>query len=226
LPPSALTALALILVRDMLAGARDDVLMSVGSVRDFDFHPDEDDVRVFTVEAAGVLRLDRDVFVSHARYDAAILWHYAFADHWFKVNLTTDLGGAVVETGGSEAADGFAVNCDLATPMWQQDMAVYAVDLFLDVLIRSDGRTYRVCDVDELAQAIAGGQISANEAAHAAHDLADLVTMTERGTLLPWLYEVHPYGPADPPAATAVERVGLEHIPQLQPGRRATWQKQ
>jgi hypothetical protein len=133
--------------------------MSVGSVRDFDFHPDEDDVRVFTVDAAGVLRFDPAVFVSHARCDDAILWHYAFADHWFKVNLTTDLNGAVVETGASEAADGFAVNCDLATPMWQQDMAVYAVDLLLDVLVRSDGRTYRVCDVDELAQAIAGGPL-------------------------------------------------------------------
>jgi predicted RNA-binding protein associated with RNAse of E/G family len=34
-----------------------------------------------------------------------------------------------------------------------------------------------VCDVDELAQALAGGQISANEAAHATRGLADLVTM-------------------------------------------------
>jgi hypothetical protein len=200
------------------------VLVSVGSVRDFDFHPDEDDVRVFTVDAAGVLRLDAAVFVSHARYDDAVLWHYAFADQWFKINLTTDLTGAVIETEASEATDGFAVNCDLATPMWQQDMAVYAVDLFLDVLVRSDGRTYRVCDVDELAQAIAGGQISANEAAHTVRGLSDLVSMTERGTLLPWLYEVHPYGPADPPAAMPVERVGLAHVPHLQPGHRATWQ--
>jgi hypothetical protein len=205
--------------------AGDDVLVSVGSVRDFDFHPDEDDVRVFTVDAAGVLRLDPAVFVSHARYDDAVLWHYAFADQWFKINLTTDPTGAVIETGASGAADGFAVNCDLATPMWQQDMAVYAVDLFLDVLVRSDGRTYRVCDVDELAHAIAGGQISANEAAHAVRGLTDLVSMTERGTLLPWLYEVHPYGPADPPAAMPLERVGLAHVPHLQPGHRATWQQ-
>jgi hypothetical protein len=201
------------------------VLVSVGSVRDFDFHPDEDDVRVFTVDAAGVLRFDAAVFVSYVRYDDSILWHYAFADRWFKVNLTTDLNGVVIETGASEAVDGFAVNCDLATPMcvWQQDMAVYAVDLFLDVLVRSDGRTYRVCDVDELAQAIAAGQISENEAAHAGQGLTDLVTMTERGTLLPWLYEMHPYGPADPPAAMPLERVGLGKVPHLQPGHRATW---
>jgi hypothetical protein len=38
------------------------------------------------------------------------------------------------------------------------------VDLFLDALTRPDKRTYRVCDVDELAQALAGGQISARRA--------------------------------------------------------------
>jgi hypothetical protein len=63
------------------SGARDDVLMFVGPVCDFDLHPDEDNVRVCTVDAAGVLRSDRDVFVSHARYDDTNLWHYAFTDH-------------------------------------------------------------------------------------------------------------------------------------------------
>jgi hypothetical protein len=56
-------------------------LMFVGPVCDFDLHPDEDNVRVCTVDAAGVLRSDRDVFVSHARYDDTNLWHYAFTDH-------------------------------------------------------------------------------------------------------------------------------------------------
>jgi hypothetical protein len=64
----------------------------------------------------------------------------------------------------AEAGDGFVVKDDLATTMWQQDVAVQAVDLFLDALTRPDQRTYRVCDVDELAQALAGGQISARRA--------------------------------------------------------------
>ena len=58
-------------------------------VRDFDLHPDEDDVRVFVTEPGGVLRIDDDAYVSAGRYGDVILWHYAFARHWFKVNLTT-----------------------------------------------------------------------------------------------------------------------------------------
>jgi hypothetical protein len=33
----------------------------------------------------------------------------------------------------------FALNCDIATPMALQGGAVYAVDLFADVLVRKDG---------------------------------------------------------------------------------------
>jgi len=36
-------------------------------VRDFDFHPDEDAVRVFTSGPGGVLRLSGDAYVSAAR---------------------------------------------------------------------------------------------------------------------------------------------------------------
>jgi hypothetical protein len=35
----------------------------------------------------------------------------------------------------------FAFNCHFATPMRRQDDAVLAVDLWLDVLVRSDGTT-------------------------------------------------------------------------------------
>jgi hypothetical protein len=66
-------------------------VVMAGAVRDFDCHPDEDDVRVSVTEPGGVLRLGDDVYVSAARYGEVILWHYAFARHWFKVNLTTGL---------------------------------------------------------------------------------------------------------------------------------------
>jgi hypothetical protein len=32
------------------------------------------------------------------RYGDLVVCHYTFADHWFKVNATTDLDGAFVET--------------------------------------------------------------------------------------------------------------------------------
>jgi hypothetical protein len=122
-------------------------------VRDFDFHPDEEDVRVFVTEPGGVLRLGDDVYVSAGRYGDVILWHYAFARHWFKVNLTTGRDGRIVETGGDEPGSRFAVNCDIATPMRRRDTAVYAVDLFADVLVHSDCVTYRVCDLEEFQRA-------------------------------------------------------------------------
>ena len=89
--------------------------MTSEPVRDFDYHPDEDHVRVFTAEPGGVLRFSGDVYVCAARYGDVVLWRYAFARHWFKVNLTTDLAGRIVETGGEEPGGRFAFNCDAAT---------------------------------------------------------------------------------------------------------------
>ncbi len=34
-------------------------------------------------------------YVSAARYGNVVLWYYAFAWHWFKVNLSTDLSNRV-----------------------------------------------------------------------------------------------------------------------------------
>jgi hypothetical protein len=56
----------------------DDGRVSTRPVRDFDFHPDEAEVRVFAAEPAGVLRSGSDVYVSAARYGDVVLWHYAF----------------------------------------------------------------------------------------------------------------------------------------------------
>ncbi len=83
----------------LLAGRVDDGQVTIGPVRDFDFHPDEDDVRVFVAEPGSVQRFSSDVYVSAARYGDVVLWHYAFARHWFKINLTTSLDGRIVETG-------------------------------------------------------------------------------------------------------------------------------
>jgi hypothetical protein len=115
----------------------------VGPARDFDFHPDEGGVRVFSAQPGGVLRLSDDFYVSAERHGDVLLWHYALARHWFKINLTTDVHGQIVETG--EPGSRFAVNCDVATPMRRRDRAVFAVDLFADVLVRADAVTCRAC---------------------------------------------------------------------------------
>ena len=65
-----------------------------------------------------------------------MLRHYAFAGHWFKVNVTTDRGGRLTETGDRTCR--FAFNCDIATPMEREGDSTFAVDLFTDVLVRQD----------------------------------------------------------------------------------------
>ena len=128
---------------------------------DFDFHPDEPTARVFVTPEQGVLRLDDEVAVTEAMYDTVALRHYAFADRWFKINVTTDLAGRPAETG----ADGlrFAFNCDIATPMEREGDATFAVDLFVDVLVRADGHSVHVGDEDELAKAFELGLLSTAE---------------------------------------------------------------
>jgi hypothetical protein len=84
-------------------------------VRDFDFHPAEPVVRVFTARPDGVLRFSGDAYVGAARYGDVVLWRYAFAPYWFKVNVTTDAAGQIVETGGEDQASRFAT-CRPAHP--------------------------------------------------------------------------------------------------------------
>ncbi len=194
-----------------------------GPVRDFDFHPDEEGVRVFTAEPAGVLRFSSEVYVCAARYGDVVLWHYAFAQHWFKINLTTDLTGQIVETGGDEPGSRFAFNCDIATPMRRHGTEVLAVDLFADLLVRADAASYHVCDLDELGQARRNGLILPAEARGAACGLAELTAIVDRGDLLAFLSQACPIGPLQPPAAAPVGHVPLWRVPLLNLQSRAAW---
>ncbi|MCA1709749.1 MAG: DUF402 domain-containing protein, partial [Actinobacteria bacterium] len=69
--------------------------------------------------------------------------------------------GRPAETG----ADGlrFAFNCDIATPMEREGDATFAVDLFVDVLVRADGHSVHVGDEDELEEAFELGLLSTAE---------------------------------------------------------------
>ena len=186
---------------------------------DFDFHPDENTVRVFTTPDSGVLRLDDDVAVTEALYEGVVLRHYAFADQWFKVNVTTDLGGGVVETG--PPGQRFAFNCDVATPMERDGDETFAVDLFLDVLVRADLATLEAVDHDEFKNGHARGMLSDTESFFAMRALHQLVHLVETGRLLPWLHDVYPFGPCQPPEAPPMRRALVPD--RLLPGVRRSW---
>jgi protein associated with RNAse G/E len=194
-----------------------------GLVSDFDFHPDEDYVRQFRIPSRGVLRLDEDAFVSEAESAGIVLRHYAFRDEWFKVNVTIDRTGEVVEPEPSLIGKSFAYNCDIATPMELVAGAVCATDLFVDVLVRQDGVNHEVVDLDEFDQAIADRQISQNEAMHVRSGLARLVALINSGDLYAFLNGVCPFGPSTAESMLPVLRASLDSLPAVQPGRRPTW---
>jgi protein associated with RNAse G/E len=172
-----------------------------------------------------VLRIDENVFVNEAEADGIVLRHYAFADEWFKVNVTIDRGGTVIEPDLAPPAipKVFAYNCDISTPMQLGDGAVYGTDLFLDVLVRKDGVTYEVVDVEEFDQAVADHLISAKEATHARSGLDRLVNLIDGGQLFAFLAAAHPFGPSTAAPMLPVLRAPLDSVPAVQPGRRPTW---
>jgi len=196
--------------------------MSAAPIRDFDFHPDEPDVRLFKMPRCGVLCLDDRLFVAEVRYGDVVLRHYAFGDRWFKINVTTDMEGNFIETGPASDSRRFAFNCDIATPMETDGDAAYAVDLFLDVLVGRDARTHATYDHREFDDAVRSALIPPVEASGARRGLAELVALIERGDLMAFVRDLHPFGPTAAPPALAESRVPLSAVPRLQPGRRRT----
>ena len=186
---------------------------------DYDFHPDEATVRIFRTPTSGVLRLQDDIAVTEAMHGDVVLRHYSFADHWFKINVTTDLAGNLVETGDADVP--FAFNCDIATPMEYEEESTYAVDLFVDVLVQADASSYLIGDEDEFAEMLDRGLVSRSEEQGARRGLRELLELIEEGHLLPWLNEAAPFPPVQPPVALPMER---GQIPErLQLGIRRTW---
>jgi hypothetical protein len=191
-------------------------------VRDHDFHP-PDDVRLFPMPTPGVLRLDDRMFVAVVRYGDIVLWHSAFRDHWFKINATTDLDGGLIEPTAPQDKPPFTFNCDITTPMLRRGDAVFAVDLFLDVLVRKDGVTYGAHDQQQFDDAVRRGWVSEREVAGARGGLAELLEFIQADRLVAFLAEAYPLAPVDAPAAPAMQSVPLRQVPLLEPGVRPSW---
>lgn len=197
-------------------------------MRDFDYHPDEETVRCFGIPDSGILVNDEHACVNQTRQpdvfqpqsDDLVLRHYAFADEWFKLNATFDLEGNLIQPGPPETA--MAVNCDIATPMVRVGDDVSAVDLFLDVFVRTDG-SYRIADRDEFEQAAADGLVSQSEAHSAETGLTRLMHWIESGRLLSLLAEIEPTVTATAPPPLPFERVSPDLVPSVARGTRGTW---
>jgi hypothetical protein len=191
-------------------------------VCDLDFHPDEPTIRAFKFARADVARIDDDAFVSRARYGDIVLHHYAWSDRWFKVNVTTDLAGHVVETAADGSAPAFAFNIDVATPMRRLGDDVFAVDLFGDLLVRTDC-SYVVTGEDEIEPAAQAGQISSRERDAARQGLLELIELVEAGHLTTLLAQTAPLSRSAPSPAREVARIPIGDFPLLAAESRWTW---
>ena len=199
--------------------------MTADLVSDFDYHPYESHVRQFRVPRGNVLRFDAEAYVCDALFDDVVLRHFAFRDAWFKVNVTFDEAGKLVETAGGPGHPSFAFNCDVATPMVTHGNAVYAVDLYADVLVEADGVSHQVQDVPELEQAAAAGLLSEYELQNARRGLDRLLGLVKNGELVSFLSDVYPFGPSGAGPAWPMLRVPLADVPELQPRHRPTWER-
>jgi hypothetical protein len=191
-------------------------------IRTYDFHP-PDDVRLQEFPAAGVLHHDEAMFVAEMRAGDSVRRLYAFRDHWFKITCTTDLTGDFVDTARDSVDGAYAFKCDIATPMVRVAGDLYTVDLWLDVVVRSDGTTHAVCDEDDFARAYRHGLLSQREAAAAREGLDELLDMVTRGRFVEFLAEACPFGPTSPPPATGTKHIAASEVALLQPRCRPSW---
>ena len=191
-------------------------------VLEYDFHP-PDELRVFTYGQQSVLQFDNTALVVEADYGGTVLRHYAFPDRWFKINVTTDRAGNFVEEQVDPTPIPFCFNCDIATPMVSDGSTVFAVDLWIDVLVRADGVAYYVGDEDEFADAMANGWLSQREADGARAGLGELIDIIERKQLIAFLSELQPFRSTQAPPGYAMRRVLASSFPLVHPYLRPSW---
>jgi hypothetical protein len=191
-------------------------------IRAYDFHP-PDDVRLREFPAPGVLRHDDDMFVAEVRDGDNVRRLYAFRHHWFRITCITDLTGAFIDIPHSSVDGTHAFKCDIATPVLRVDGDLYSVDLWLDVVVGSDGTTHAVYDEDDFALARRRGWLSQREAAAARAGLDELLAMLARGRFIEFLTEAYPFGPTSPPPATSTKHIAASEVALLQPRRRPWW---
>jgi hypothetical protein len=107
--------------------------------------------------------------------------------------------------------------------MLRRGDANFAVDLWLDVLVRDDGVTHGVYDQEEFDDAVRRGWLSERDAGGARAGLGELTELIERGRLVEFLADAHPFARVKAPEAPAMQPVRLREVPLLQPSVRPSW---
>ncbi len=188
------------------------------AVRFFNYHA-PDTVRAFTVPAGSIRRWDDHAVVYDVRVGPdQILRHYSFPDRWFEVNCSMDLDGRFITEPGPVD---WSFNCDICTPHFIMGDDLYNMDLWLDVLVAPDGRSFAVIDEDDFAVAVRMGWPAETERDGARAGMADLLGILRSEGLVSFLDRIAPFAPLPAfPQQPPMERLPIAQFPMLQPGER------
>ena len=136
---------------------------------------------------------------------------YRFFQRWLSVFITFDED--LTLTAGPDHPFPFAFNCDITTPHYRHGDCLFTTDLCIDILVGSDGRSYRVEDEDQLPQLYERGQFGQLWYERALRELRALTALLEKGELIHFLSRIAPFptAPTEHPAAT-MEQATIEDV--------------
>lgn len=110
---------------------------------------------------------------------------YLFRQRWLEIFVTFDAELRLLPDPDDPFP--FVCNCDLTTPYLVRGTDGYTIDLFLDVLVAADGRTYQIRDREEFEEAATTGSIPLSWYQAVQRDLAWLINLLDTNQFLPML---------------------------------------
>jgi len=172
-----------------------------------------DQVRVFNIPKQSIRLWNEKILVYDLKCGELILRHYSFYDKWLEINCTLDLkSNFVTEKGPIE----WCFNCDICTPLFSIKNNFYNVDLFIDVLVGSDGKEHIVKDQDAFNHAIAKEWIANEEIKGAKRGLEKLLEIINRKELIIFLDRLYPFKKIDECGKSSPYRIEkLKEFPYL-----------
>ena len=180
-----------------------------------------DEVRVFDVPEEAVRVWDDETLVFDVLIEDRVLRHFSFYDRWFEINCSLGRDGTfIVEPGPID----WTFNCDVCSPLHSQGDTFYSVDLFVDLLVSPDGRSYHLKDENELHNASGSGLIDATEVEGALNGVRNLRSLIESRMFLQFLDDILPFTNVNPHPQDPMTILSLQEVPQFErPGRVQTY---
>jgi hypothetical protein len=116
---------------------------------------------------------------------------YYFFDKWLSVFITFD--EQLQLKPDSNPAFPFAFNCDITTPHYRRGNSLFTSDLYIDVLVGTDGYTYQNKDVEDFERAFSFGLFGKRWYEGAKREADWLAGLLEQNRFVDFLNEVAPF---------------------------------